>query len=63
MSMNQRNMINKWMRKQTKKFLKHAMKTHVDNANEIDELARRYGMENDQEFLDWQDSINEISVR
>lgn len=45
------------------KFIKHAMKTHIENAEDIDELARKYGMEYDKEFLDWQDSLNEVSVR
>lgn len=56
-------MINKWLRKQKEKYVKFAMKRNAKCADDIDEIARRYGMENDQEFLNWQDSLNEVSVR
>ena len=56
-------MVNKWLRKQCKKYLKFAMKQNAKLAEDIDEAARKYGMENDQEFLDWQDSLNATSVK
>lgn len=56
-------MVSKWIRKQTKKYLKYAMKQHAKVAEDIDKYARELDMENDQDFLDWQDSINSTSVR
>ena len=56
-------MVSKWIRKQTVKYLKWAMKQNVKNVEDIDKMAREYELENDQEFFDWQDSLNEISVR
>lgn len=38
-------------------------KAHLDEAEAIYRLAQEYNMLNEQEFLDWQDSLNEISCR
>ena len=38
-------------------------KAHLDEAEAIVNLAREHNMLNSQEFLDWQDKLNEISVR
>lgn len=42
---------------------KELFKAHVDEAKAIYRLAQEYNMLNEQEFLDWQDALNEISVR
>lgn len=42
---------------------KELFKAHIDEAEAIMRLVREYDMENSQEFLDWQDKLNEISVR
>lgn len=42
---------------------KELFKAHIDEAEAIMRLVREYDMENEQEFLDWQDQLNEISVR
>jgi hypothetical protein len=42
---------------------KELFKAHIDEAEAIMRLVREYDMENEQEFLDWQDKLNEISVR
>lgn len=42
---------------------KELFKAHIDAAKAIDRLVREYDMENSQEYLDWQDELNEISVR
>lgn len=38
-------------------------KAHIDEAEAIMRLAREHNMEDSQEFLDWQDKLNEISTR
>lgn len=38
-------------------------KQSIKDLERIDELSREYGLENSQEFINWQDSINSISVR
>lgn len=38
-------------------------KVNIDEAEAIFRLAQEYNMEDSQEFLDWQDKLNEISVR
>lgn len=38
-------------------------KSHIDEAEAIFRLAKEHDMEDSQEFLDWQDKLNEISVR
>lgn len=45
------------------KLWKELFKAHIDAAKAIDRLVREYDMENSQEYLDWQDELNEISVR
>jgi hypothetical protein len=42
---------------------KELFKAHVDEAEAIYKLAQDYGILDTQEFLDWQDALNEISVR
>jgi hypothetical protein len=42
---------------------KELFKAHIDEAEAIMRLAKEYNIENEQEFLDWQDALNEISVR
>lgn len=42
---------------------KELFKAHIDEAEAIMHLVREYDMEDSQEFLDWQDKLNEISVR
>ena len=36
---------------------------HIDEAEAIFRLVQEHDMENSQEFLDWQDKLNEISTR
>lgn len=43
--------------------LNQAMQDNLKLANKIDEKIRKYNLENSQEYLDWQDSLNDISVR
>lgn len=38
-------------------------KAHLDEAEAIFRLAQEYNMLDSQEFMDWQDQLNEISVR
>lgn len=38
-------------------------KANIDEAEAIFKLAQEHDMENSQEFLDWQDKLNEISTR
>lgn len=38
-------------------------KAHLDEAKAILDLVREHDMENSQEFLDWQDGLNKISVQ
>lgn len=42
---------------------KELFKAHLDEAEAIYRLVREYNMEDSQEFLDWQDKLNEISIR
>ena len=39
------------------------LKANIDEANAIYKLAKDCEMLNEQEFLDWQDSLNEISCK
>lgn len=36
---------------------------HIDEAEAIFRLVQEHDMENSQEFIDWQDKLNEISTR
>lgn len=45
------------------KLWKELFKAHIDEAKAIDRLVREYDMENSQEYLNWQDELNEISVK
>ena len=38
-------------------------KAHLDEAEAIYRLAKEYDMLDSQEFINWQDSLNEISTR
>lgn len=38
-------------------------KAHIDEAEAIYRLAQEYNILDSQEFLDWQDKLNELSVR
>lgn len=42
---------------------KELFKAHLDEAEAIFRLAQEYNMLDSQEFMDWQDQLNEISVR
>lgn len=42
---------------------KQLFKAHVDEAEAIYRLAQEYDMLDSQEFLDWQDKLNELSVK
>ena len=42
---------------------KQLFKAHLDAAEAIYRLAQEYNILDSQEFLDWQDQLNEISVR
>lgn len=42
---------------------KELFEAHIDEAEAIMRLVREHDMEDSQEFLDWQDALNEISVR
>lgn len=46
----------------TKELWKQLFDAHVDEAKAIYRLAQDYNMLNDQDFLDWQDKLNAISV-
>jgi len=46
-----------------KELWKQLFNAHVDEAKAIYRLAQDYDMLNEQDFLDWQDALNEISVR
>jgi len=46
-----------------KEYWEELFKAHIDAAKAIDRLVREYDMENSQEYLNWQDALNEISVR
>ncbi len=43
--------------------LKIACQKSLEQSNMLDELVRENNLENEQWFLDWQDKLNEISVR
>jgi hypothetical protein len=43
--------------------LKVACEESVEALKEVDEMVRENGLENEQWFLDWQDKLNEISVK
>lgn len=47
----------------TQNLWKELFKAHIDEAEAIYRLAKEYNMLNEQEFLDWQDTLNKISVR
>lgn len=38
-------------------------RAHLDEAEAIYRLAKEYNMEDSQEYLEWQDKLNEISCR
>lgn len=42
---------------------KELFKAHIDEAEAIYRLAQEYEMLNTQDFLDWQDKLNDISCR
>lgn len=42
-------------------MLNELMASHIKEARAILELVGDYKMQNSQEFLDWQDELNEIS--
>ena len=44
-------------------LLKELMEANIAEANAIYKLAIDYDLLDSQEFLDWQDKLNEISVR
>ena len=46
----------------TQELWKELFKAHIDEAEAIVNLAREHNMLNSQEFLDWQDKLNAISV-
>lgn len=39
------------------------LQANIDEAEAIYRLAQDYGILDQQEFLDWQDKLNDISVR
>lgn len=45
------------------KLLKQAALKSIKDIKIIDQEARLYNCQNEQWFLDWQDKLNEISVR
>jgi len=47
----------------TQLLLTELMSAHIDEANAIFELAKDYDMIGSQEFMDWQDELNFISVQ
>ena len=42
---------------------KELFRSHLDEAEAIYRLAQDFDMLNEQEFLNWQDELNEISCR
>ena len=42
---------------------KIACQKSLEQCNMLDELVRENNLENEQWFIDWQDKLNEISVR
>lgn len=47
----------------TEELWKELFKAHLDMAETICRLSKEYDILDSQEFLDWQDKLNEISVR
>ena len=43
--------------------IKTMLEKHIDLIRSTDKLIRNLKLENEQEFLDWQDDINAISVK
>lgn len=46
-----------------KELWKQLFRAHVDETEAIFKLAQDCNMLDEQEFLDWQDQLNEISCR
>lgn len=46
-----------------KYVLKHQANRIIDSLNTLDYKCRKYNLENDQWFINFQDKLNEISVR
>ena len=45
------------------KMVIKAIKDNIKEIERIDTFVRKYNYQNEQWFLDWQDKLNEISVR
>jgi len=46
-----------------KELVVNLMKSSLQMINSTYNLIKLYGLENEQEVLDWQDALNEISVK
>jgi hypothetical protein len=46
-----------------KSLIKQLCDANIDEVIGIYNLAKNYNLENDQIILDWQDKLNEISVK
>lgn len=46
-----------------KEYLKQLYKESVNLCDTVDKLAREFSLENTQDFINWQDKINEVSFR
>ena len=56
-------MSNELRKKTLIEGLKYACNKVIENTKAIDELVRENNLQNEQFFIDWQDELNEISVR
>jgi hypothetical protein len=55
--------VNKWLSDKFIKYLYKSMDNSIKTLEDIDKFIRKYNLENTQEYLNWQDKINKISVR
>ena len=51
------------MKSLMRKCLKHFAKQIIKNANKLDRYVNKYEFNNEQWFINWQDNLNEISVK
>ena len=52
-----------WLERILIKAIQKSLDKSIYDLNKIDSKIRMLGLQNEQWFLDWQDKLNEISVR
>ena len=52
-----------WLEKMLINLIQNSLNKTIQDLNRIDSKVRKLGLEHEQWFLDWQDKLNEISVR